>query len=64
MTPGEGTPCQWCGGGGWKFIRFRRSHDEIGLADERSPLRMRRSVCLGCGGTGSASLSDACASPA
>jgi hypothetical protein len=54
MPVGDVGSCRWCGGRGWKFVRLRRSHETTGPLGERSPESRTRVMCLGCGGSGSA----------
>lgn len=50
-TPSQVSACLWCGGKGWKFVRARRSPENVGPVSEDSVTRRQREICLGCAGT-------------
>lgn len=49
-TLSQVSACLWCGGRGWKFIRARRSQENIGPVSEDSVIHRQREICLGCAG--------------
>jgi hypothetical protein len=60
MMAGEhDSACSWCGGRGWKYVRARRSVENICPPSESTAAGIRRTVCLGCLGSGTAELSAA-----
>ena len=60
MMPGEhDSTCTWCGGRGWKYVRARRSPDNVCPASESTSGPVRRTACLGCLGTGTSELGAA-----
>jgi hypothetical protein len=48
-TPSQVSACGWCGGRGWKFVRARRSLENVDTVSEGSVTRQRE-TCLGCAG--------------
>lgn len=48
MTINDAGPCGSCGGRGWKFLTYRRSHERSGGAAELSPVMRERVACLFC----------------
>jgi hypothetical protein len=48
MTLDDATPCGSCGGRGWKFLTYRRSHEPARSGAEAAPVLRARVECLSC----------------
>src|SRR6266853_1967052 len=48
MTIEAAEPCGSCGGRGWKFLNYRRSHERSSGSAELLPPPRERVACLAC----------------